>query len=386
MRRRDSTSMLLLTSLRRLMAAFAAVFAIALITPASAQQGQAAGRGRGSAVESIPIVLANDKIELTTLANGGRFAKLLLREGEPLSPFGALGHFLALDGFGAPSPEESALGMPFHGEAGRQVFKVIATHESGPVHSFIMRTTLPLAQEVFTRTIELADGESVIRVTSDLESLLTVDRPISWAEHATLGPPFMERGKVVVDMPATNCRVRPYKPGPIPGHLAFDRDFKWPMAPTFDGGQADLRVIPTDHNWLDLASCQMDPARRLEFVTALHLEKHLIFGYVFRREDYPWLMSWMNFTGDERAARGMEFSTQTFDISHREAVAMSPLFGTPTFRWLPAKSKIETRFLIFYTRAPEGFTRIDDVTFENGKITILDHSGKTVVLTASQGI
>ena len=185
-------------------------------------------------------------------------------------------------------------------------------------------------------------------------------------------------------MPDTNCRVRPYKPGNIPGHLVYDKDFKWPMAPTVDGGTADIRVIPTDHNWLDLASCEMDPTRRLAFVTALHLEQHLVYGYVFRRQDYPWLMSWMNFTGDNRAARGMEFSSQPFDISHRDTVAMSPLFGVPTFRWLPAKSKIENRFLLFYTRVPEGFTRIDDVTLRDGKLTIADRSGKTVVLAASR--
>jgi hypothetical protein len=199
-----------------------------------------------------------------------------------------------------------------------------------------MQSVLPLAQETLTRTVEAADGENIFYVTSRLESALTVDRPVSWAEHATIGPPFMETGKVAVDMPASNCRVRPYKPGAIPGRLVYNRDFKWPMAPTKDGGQADLRVIPTDHNWLDLASCQMDPSRKLAFVTALHLEKHLLYGYVFRREDYPWLMSWMNYTGDNRAARGMEFSSQPFDISHQETVAMSPLFGTPTFRWLPA--------------------------------------------------
>jgi hypothetical protein len=334
----------------------------------------------------IPIVIANDKIELTTLANGGGFSKLVLRDGEPLSPIGAITHMLALDGFGAPSPEEAAVGMPFHGEAGRQIFKTVATHESGPVHSFTIEATLPLAQEVFRRTIELAEGENVVRVTSVLESLLAVDRPVSWAEHATIGPPFLEKGKVVVDMPATNCRVRPFKPGAIPGHLVYGKDFTWPMAPTNGGGQTDVRVVPTDHNWLDLLSCQLDPARQLEFVTALQLEKHLVFGYVFRRADFPWLMSWMNFTGDEHAARGMEFSTQTFDVSHRETVAMSPLFGTPTFRWLPAKSTIETRFLMFYTRVPEGFTKIDNVTFENGKITVLDHSGKSVVLAASQGL
>jgi hypothetical protein len=66
-------------------------------------------------------------------------------------------------------------------------------------------------------------------------------------------------------------------------------------------------------------------------------------------------MSWMNYTGDNRAARGMEFSSQPFDISHQETVAISPLFGTPTF----AKSTIETRFLMFYTKvrppSPESF-------------------------------
>jgi hypothetical protein len=333
-----------------------------------------------------PVVLSSDRLELSIGTTGGRFLKIVLRDGDPLSPLAAMGHFLALDGFGAPSEQEQALGMPFHGEASRQPIKIIATRDAGPRHMITMQSALPLAQETLTRTVDAADGENVICVTSRLESAVTVDRPVSWAEHATLGPPFLEAGKVVVDMSATNCRVRPYKPGVIPGRLAYGQDFKWPMAPVSSGGQADLRVIPTDHNWLDLAACQMDPSRKLAFVTALHLDKHLVFGYVFRREDYPWLMSWMNYTGDQSAARGMEFSTQPFDISHRETVAMSPLFGTPTFRWLAAKSTVETRFLMFYAKAPPDFTRIDDVTLEGGRLTILDRSGKRLVLTASEGL
>jgi hypothetical protein len=329
------------------------------------------------------FVLANDKLELTIAINGGRFLSLTMKDGQPMSPLATMGHFLALDGFGAPSDQELAAGMPFHGEASHQLFKIIATKNSGLSHLVSMQATLPLAQETFTRTVESVEGENIVYVTSELESALSVDRPISWAEHATIGPPFMESGKVVVDMPATNCRVRPYKPGKIPGHLVYEKDFKWPMAPSINGGEADIRIIPTDHNWLDLASCQMDPARSLAFVTALHLEKHLLYGYVFRRRDFPWLMSWMNYTGDNSAARGMEFSSQPFDISHHDSVVMSPLFGTSTFSWLPAKAKIETRFLMFYTRVPEGFTKIDDVTLQDGKLTIIDHSGKIVVLTAS---
>ncbi len=61
------------------------------------------------------IVLANDKLELTVGLTGGRFLKLLLRDGEPLSPLATMGHFLALDGFGTPSEQERAAGIPGHG-------------------------------------------------------------------------------------------------------------------------------------------------------------------------------------------------------------------------------------------------------------------------------
>ena len=332
------------------------------------------------------MVLANDRLELTIQQTGGTLSKLLLRDGEPVSPLAAIGHFLALDGFGAPSDEERAAGMPFHGEASKQTMRVIGSQNAGPVRSIILETRLPLAQETLTRTIEMVEGENVVTITSDLESGLAVDRPISWAEHATIGPPFLEKGKTVVDMPALSCRVRPFKPGPIAGRLVYERDFQWPMAPTKADGPADLRLVPTDNNYLDLASCQMDPKRKLAFVTALQLDKYLLFGYVFRRQDYPWLMSWMNYTGDNRAARGMEFSTQPFDVSHQETVAMSPLFGTPTFRWLPAKAKIQTRFLLFYVHAPEGFTRIDDVVLEGGRLTVVDRSGQRLVLPASRGL
>jgi hypothetical protein len=344
---------------------------------ASAQQGSNSKQ---------PFVLANDKLEFTVSAVGGKFTKLQLQGDASLSPLHAIGHFLALDGFGAPSPEEQALGMPFHGEASKLPEEVLARHDAGPVHSIVLQSTLPLAQEKLTRTIELPDGENVIYVSSELESAITVDRPISWAEHATIGSPFLEPGKTFVDMPAKNCQVRPYKPGPIPGHLTYGRSFTWPMAPTSGSEKVDIRAVPVGKKFLDLASCQIDPSRKLAFVTALNTDKRLLFGYVFPREDYPWVMSWMNFTGDEHAARGMEFSTQPFDISHRDTVAMSPLFGAPTFKWLPARAKIQSHFLIFYTVAPEGFTRVDDVKLEGGKLTIQDHAaGKQIILPASRG-
>ena len=350
------------------------------------------------------VVLSNGKVELTVTVSGATLANLvLLDDPDALSPFwnaaravrlaggqpgapGGLGHFLCLDGFGAPSQEELKAGYPFHGEAGRMKFERVESAGSRNASSVTLTARLPLAQEQITRTVQLVDGEQVAYVQTEVESLLSIDRPISWAEHATLGPPFLEPGKVIVDMPAGRCRVRAEKPGPIPGRLAPLKDFEWPMAPLRKGGNVNLLNVPENEAALDLATCAIDPSRDYGYVAALRRDRRLLFGYVFHRREYPWLMSWMNYTGDPQAARGIEFATQPFDVSRRETVDAHEMFGIPTYQWLPAKSKMRTRFLLFYTRVPEGFEDVADVVLESGKLRIVSRSNKTLVLNASLGL
>jgi hypothetical protein len=85
--------------------------------------------------------------------------------------------------------------------------------------------------------------------------------------------------------------------------------------------------------------------------------------------------------------RGMEFGTQPYDLPRREIMTDGPMFGTPVYRWLPAKSKIESHFLLFYARVPEGFQHVDDIRLENGRIVIEDRRAQQqVTLTASRGL
>jgi hypothetical protein len=51
---------------------------------------------------------------------------------------------------------------------------------------------------------------------------------------------------------------------------------------------------------------------------------------------------------------------------------------------LPARSKIASSFLMFYTRVPDGFKKVDDVRLQDGSLTIEDRgAGKTIKLAAS---
>ena len=138
---------------------------------------------------------------------------------------------------------------------------------------------------------------------------------------------------------------------------------------------------------LDHFTCLLDPARTLVFVTALNTDKRLLIGYVFRREEYPWLQSWESYPTGKRMARGIEFSTQPFDVPRREVIQTNSMFDAPVYRWLPAKGKIGSRFLLFYARTPEGMRKIDDVRVESGRIVIEDRRPrKQVTLNASLGL
>ncbi len=39
---------------------------------------------------------------------------------------------------------------------------------------------------------------------------------------------------------------------------------------------------------------------------------------------------------------------------------------------------------MFYTKTPANFTQIDEVKLQDGKLTILNHSGETLILAASR--
>ena len=375
-----------------------------LICCAAIGDGQGVVR-EGSFEGNPATMMENSKLALTITTKGGTLAIMTLKDDpEELSPLwnpirmarelgraskfdGGAGLFVCVDGFGPVSEEEKKVGLQGHGEAHSQIFAVQASTANGGAE-VRLSGELPIVQETFTRTFRLLDGENVVLVESELEDLLGFDRPVNWAEHATIGSPFLEPGVTVVDFSGTRSQTRPYTGKGMSDaqrRLVPGKDFTWPNAPGLDGKEVNLRETPEHPHFLDHATTLLDPARELEWVTAINAKKGLLIGYLFRRSDYPWLQYWGYYPANGKMARGMEFGTQPYDVPRRDAISMGKMFDTPTYRWLPAKAKIETRFLIFYTRIPEGFHRVDDVTMAGGSIVISDHAaGKQVKLATAQ--
>ena len=282
---------------------------------------------------------------------------------------GIMGHNLCLDIFGEPSAEEAAAGMTVHGEGSVARYDITADSAS-----LTQRAQFPIAQMRFERKIRFG-GERAIEIRETLQNLAAADRPIAWTEHATLGPPFLERGRTEFRASATRSRTFEedmHQPGE---YQKRGVDFDWPNVPTLDGGHADLRVYNSAPMSAAFTSHLMDPRREHGYFVAFSPTSKLAFGYVWNRADFPWLGMW-----EENHARtlppwsgrtltkGMEFGASPVSETRRKMIERNKLFDTPCFRWIPAKATVHVRYWAALAPAehvPEAlvWTCEDDVRF-----------------------
>jgi hypothetical protein len=256
---------------------------------------------------------------------------------------GIMGHNLCLDLFGGPSAEEAAAGMTVHGEG--SVVPYLVQEGQG---SLTQSASLPMAQLKFDRTIEIR-GRAV-RIRERVENFSASDRPIAWTQHVTLGPPFLDGGVTEFRASATKSKVYESDFG-AGDYLKVGAAFDWPMAPLAGVGSADLRVFSSAPVSSAFTTHLMDPGREKAFFVAFHPGHQLAFGYVWNQADFPWMGIWEenhSRTGapwcGKAVTRGMEFGVSPIPESRRQMIDRGSLFGVPTYRWLPAKSRIEAEY------------------------------------------
>lgn len=326
--------------------------------------------------------LETDELRLTVTEEGGHVAELLHKETK-ISPLwipqwrsiepseysptshpeygdgpesklvaGLLGHSICLDLFGAPDAEESAAGIPVHGEA------PVATYQiEGGDSALILSAVLPRAEMTFRRRLALA-GDGVVCFSESVENHASTDRPIGWTQHVTLGAPFLERGKTQFVISGTRSLVYEDDFNNGLGMQVPGAQFDWPLCPRKDGRVDDLSTFTSEGSSGGFTAHLMSPEREHAFFIAWSPEYRLAVGYAWRREDFPWLSRWeenhlrpwapWNSNG---FALGMEFGVSPMVESRRRMVERGRLFGSPTFRWIPARSSHAVRYCAFVRAA-----------------------------------
>lgn len=289
---------------------------------------------------------------------------------------GIAGHSLSFDHFGPPSKEETAAGLATHGEAPctRWKMKKVSASRLPTLHCGCV---LNEAHMRFMRTISVDSANPVVYCEERAENVGAYDRPISWNEHVTFGPPFVECGTTVFDVPATRAKTCP------PGYserifLQPDAEFIWPNAPRKDGSRSNLRTM-SDEAYGHYTAQLLDPVLEIAFISACSPRLRLLVVYAFRREDFPWVGNWEernNRTSvpwrGKTFCRGMEFSTTPLAVPRRETIDQGPLFAEKTYRWLPARSSLTVRYLIMLFMTPERFVGVSRVSIERGRVLVTE--------------
>jgi hypothetical protein len=258
---------------------------------------------------------------------------------------GIMGHNLCLDIFGGPSREEAASGLPVHGEASAVTYQLRVT-----TGELIMQAHLHHANLNVERRIELHGHAARVRET--VHNPKGVDHPVGWTQHVTLGPPFLKKGETQFRASVVQSRVIE-KPFGTADYLEAGANFEWPHAPRQGGGTVDLQVFTALEVSNAYTAHLVDPRQDHAFFVAFAPEFRLAFGYVWRRRDFPWLGIWEeNFSrphapwNGRTLTRGMEFGASPFPESRREMIERGPMFDTPTFRWIPAASRVSAEYWI----------------------------------------
>jgi Domain of unknown function (DUF4432) len=226
---------------------------------------------------------------------------------------GIMGHNLCLDLFGPPSEAEAAAGLTVHGEA-----SVVTYDIASDAQEITARAELPMAGLRFERRLSLRAGSRALRIAETVENLASHDRPIAWTQHVTLGPPFL-----------------------VPGLTEF-------RAPAI----RSQNVCPGFSTHL------MDPEREQAWFMAYSPQSNLLFGYIWKRADFPWLGIWEEDHGRQQPpwngrtlTRGMEFGVSPIPESRRAMIDRGTLFGAPAYRWIAAKETLRVEYCAFLAPA-----------------------------------
>lgn len=295
-------------------------------------------------------------------------------EDKPLRP---MAHFLCLDRWGPPSDAELRNGMPFHGEAARVGWKQVGAPErrSGGIVA-TMEATLPLAGMDVRRTVRLSESAAVFTVSETVTNGNKLGRIYNMVQHATIGPPFLDESTVV----DSNAGRGFMQSSPLPN--PEQPEIRWPEA--IDKGKpVDLRRL-TDNPDPNVTSFVVDGD--LGWVAATNAARELVFGYVFRTADYPWINIWRYVQNGKPAARGLEFGTTGLHQPFKVQLGKPRILGRPTFAYLDAGESVTRVYTAFLAKVPRDFAGVSQVLYRPGSIVVQERGahGREVTITVDR--
>ena len=353
--------------------------------------------------------LQNDKMRISMLTGGGYIAELSLissDQKESINPLfiphyktidphiynaeqhgdlyttgingklmaGYMGHYLCFPYFGRPNSEfEEKTGSSLHGEAYTVKYELETALKD---ESAVIRASaiLPSTKYSISRSITLLQGQSVALVEEVIENQESFDRPYQYVQHVTFGKPFVEYGKTFVDAPVSRIAFSRQKDDPLNSSTV-----QWPIIRTNEGDEINAGVFGSEKGEGAYRAWFMDPGRDFSWFTMYNKDFNLLVGYVFEKDENPWIGDWQENQRDRSLPRngnvvawGLEVGTTPFGSGIKQSIDRGPIFETATYRWIGAKEKKKQSYLVFLMEINDSFKGVKELKLEEGAIILTE--------------
>ncbi|MEP7111268.1 MAG: hypothetical protein ABI760_24950 [Ferruginibacter sp.] len=286
------------------------------------------------------------------------------KEGAPYQ-----GHFLCLGRWGEPSEGEINAGLPDHGQ-----FANILWHIEDNKHNHVlkMKVAAPLEGLSIERKIILDEEHPVVAVKELVQNINPLGRLFNMVQHPTLAAPFLDKTTII------DCN----------GWVGFDQAhykdvsskiLQWPVAKDSREHKVDMRKSLSAYN--AVFSFVIKPGCEYGWVTAFSPADNLLFGYIWKRSDYPWIHHWQHYKDGNIQYRGIEFGTAGIHQPFNEIINTNPvLFGEKTFAFIDAGQYIYKNYFSFLYHTGSGFSGVKDINIINDQIQIKGKKGSDINL------
>jgi hypothetical protein len=268
------------------------------------------------------------------------------------------GHFLCAGRWGEPSENEIKAGVPNHGEAANILWETTAKTDS----IVSMQTTAKLEGLYIERKIELDNQNALFKAEETFTNINSLGRLYNVVQHPTLAVPFLNASTIINCNATIGFDQTQYK-------QAEKNSFQFPDAADDRGNAFNLNNPQTNYN--SVFSFIINEADNLGWLTSYSPIHNLLFGYVWKRSDYPWIHLWQHFENNKIKYRGIEFGTAGIHQPYKEILnTATQLFGEKTFDYIDAGETVLKKYFSFIYKTENNFSEVDNLTINNDCIQI----------------
>lgn len=337
----------------------------------------------------MKCLLENDVCCLTVESFGGAIVDLHLKDDAQINPLGFAftpeqmpennkngapyrGHFLCAGRWGQPSAGEIKNGVPNHGEAAN-----IAWQSEQNNNSLFMQTLAKKEGLQIERTIELDEHNSIFAVSETFTNINTLGRVYNVVQHPTIAAPFLN-GKTIINCNATTGFDQAQYIQAEKNSLHFPG--------VKDDKDNAFNLKNPEEKYNSVFSFVVDEHSNIGWLTAYSPVHNLLFGYIWKRSDYPWIHLWQHWNEgeDEITYRGLEFGTAGIHQPFSEILnTATHLFGEKTFAYIDAGESVTKKYFCFIHKTGSNFTEPEAITVAENSIQIRTKEGIIINLATS---